>query len=77
MRQFDEAWGRRIRDSRKVVELIDHFGDRGLNTLAEVLTGEDVLALANGREFNRIMARIARRSPLRMAKLITSYITKR
>ncbi|HJX22962.1 MAG TPA: hypothetical protein VJ574_00940, partial [Candidatus Bathyarchaeia archaeon] len=76
VRQFDEAWGRRIRGSRKVVELIDRLGDRGLNTLAEVLTGDDVHALANGREFYRVMARIARRSPLKLAKLMTSYLAK-
>jgi flavin-dependent dehydrogenase len=77
VRQFEEAWGRQIRYSRKTLELVGRLGDGELNMLAQVLTGEDVRALSSGKEFYRVMARIVQRSPMTMAKLMTSYITKR
>jgi flavin-dependent dehydrogenase len=75
--RFDDVWGKRIRGSRKTIEMIERLGDKGLNTLAEVLKGEDVLALANGREYYRVIAHVAQRSPLKFAKLITHYVSGR
>ena len=74
--RFDERWGKRIRDSRKVIEMLDKFSDEDLNTLAEVLTSEDVLALANGHDVPRVIARIVKRAPMKIMKLLTSYVLK-
>ena len=71
---FDRYWGRRIRDSRRVVELLDRFGDDDLNLLAGVVTNEDVLNLANGTDVRRTLARIVARSPGKVVRLLSSYL---
>ena len=73
-RRFDAAWGRRIRDSRRIVEMLDRFSDSDLNTLAEVLTGEDVLALANGVDVARVLAGVVTRAPLKIVRLVAAYV---
>ena len=73
-RRFDAIWGKQIRDSRRVVEMLDRFGDDGLNRIAEVLTSKDVLALANGINITRVLAGAAMRSPLKFMRLVTSYL---
>jgi len=73
-RRFDAIWGKQIRDSRRVGEMLDRFGDDGLNRIAEVLTSKDVLALANGINITRVLAGAAMRSPLKFMRLVTSYL---
>ncbi|MCW3991578.1 MAG: NAD(P)/FAD-dependent oxidoreductase [Candidatus Bathyarchaeota archaeon] len=73
-RRFDVVWGKRIRDSRRVVEMLDRFSDDDLNTFAEVLTGEDVLALANGLEVPRVLTGVIKRAPLKIIRLVAAYI---
>jgi len=73
-KRFEAEWGKRIRDSRRVVEMLDRFSDEDLNLLAEVLTGEEIVALANGVEVSKVLARIIRRAPLKVARLITAYL---
>jgi digeranylgeranylglycerophospholipid reductase len=73
-RRFDEYWGKRIRDSRRVVEMLDKFSDENLNTLAKAVTHEDVLNLANGTAVARTVARIVARSPRGIVSLLTSYL---
>jgi digeranylgeranylglycerophospholipid reductase len=72
--RFDEYWGKRIKESRRVVEMLDRFSDEDLNTLAKVMTNEDVLNLANGVSVGRTLTRIVARSPIGIIKLISSYI---
>jgi len=72
--RFDKHWGRRIRDSRRVVEMLDRFSDDDLNTLGEVLTSEDVVALANGTDVSRVLARVVRRAPLKIIGLVAAYM---
>jgi digeranylgeranylglycerophospholipid reductase len=72
-RRFEAEWGKRIRDSRRVVEMLDRFSDEDLNLLAEVLTGEEIVALANGIEVSRVLTRIMRRAPLKVVRLIAAY----
>jgi digeranylgeranylglycerophospholipid reductase len=72
--RFDLFWGRRIRDSRRVVEMIDKFSDDDLDTLAETLTSEDVTSLANGIDVPRVLARIVSRAPLKIIKLMAAFM---
>ncbi|MBS7620265.1 NAD(P)/FAD-dependent oxidoreductase [Candidatus Bathyarchaeota archaeon] len=72
--KFQETWGKRIQDSRKVVEMLDKFDDEDLNLLAEVITSEDILALANGHDVARVVSRIVRRSPIKIMKLLAAYM---
>ena len=73
-RRFDAVWGKRIRDSGRVVEMLDKFSDEDLNTFAEVLTSEDALALANGKNVAGVLARVVRRAPLKIIKLVAAYM---
>jgi len=70
---FDVYWGRRIRDSRRMVEMLDRFGDDDLNLLAGVVNNEDVLNLANGTDVSRTLARVVARSPGKIVRLLASY----
>jgi len=73
-RLFDAVWGKRIRDSGRVVEMLDRFSDEDLNTFAEVLTSEDVFALANGKNVAGVLARVVRQAPLKIIKLVAAYM---
>ncbi|MEE8354540.1 MAG: NAD(P)/FAD-dependent oxidoreductase, partial [Candidatus Bathyarchaeia archaeon] len=73
-RRFDAVWGKQIRDSRRVVEMMDRFSDDGLNRITEVLTSKEVFALANGIDINRVLAGAAMRSPLKFMRLMASYL---
>ena len=72
--RFDSVWGERIRDSRKVVEMLDKFSDENLNILAKVVTNEDVLNLANGTSVTRTITRIMARSPKGIINLMSAYL---
>ena len=71
---FDKYWGKRIRESGKVLEMLDKFEDDDLNTLAEVITNDDVLALANGENVAAALAGIVKRSPGKLIQLIRAYL---
>lgn len=74
VRRFEACWGKRIRDSRKVIEMLDRFNDEDLNALAEVITNEDVLSLANGTDVPMTLARLIRRSPTKIIRLLAAYV---
>jgi digeranylgeranylglycerophospholipid reductase len=71
---FEKYWGKRIRDSRRVVEMLDKFNDDDLDALASIVTNEDVLNLANGNDVKKTLARIVKRSPVKIMKLIAAYL---
>jgi len=73
---FDSYWGEKIRDSRKVVEMLDKFSDKNLNTLAKVITNEDVLNLANGVSVTQTLTKIVARSPGGIIGLMSAYLKK-
>ncbi len=72
--RFDANWGKRIKESRRVLEMLDRFSDEDLNMLAEVITGEEIIALANGLDVTRVLTRIFKRSPIKLMRLMASYI---
>jgi len=73
-RRFEDYWGKRIRDSRRVLEMLDKFSDENLNTLAKVVAHEDVLNLANGTAVARTLTRIVARAPIGIMGLISAYL---
>jgi len=73
-RRFDVFWGRRIRDSGRIVRMLDRFSDEDLNTLAEVLTNEDVLNMANGTDIARTLAEVVSRAPVKIVRLVATYM---
>lgn len=52
--RFNAAYGERIVKSRKALTVLEKLSDDDLNKLAEVLTGADVLDLANGTNIERV-----------------------
>ncbi len=73
-RHFEEYWGKRIKDSRRILEMLDKFSDENLNTLAKVVTHEDVINLANGPAVARTLTRIVARAPIGIMGLISAYL---
>ena len=74
LKLFDEYWGRRIRDSRRVLEMLDRFTDEDLDLLAEVVTSQDILSLANGENVAATLAGLVRRSPGKILRLIRAAL---
>jgi len=72
--RFNASWGRPISDSRKMVEMFDRFEDRDLNTLARIITSEDILNLANGTNVGLTLARLVSRAPLGILRLMRAYL---
>lgn len=72
--EFDKYWDIRIRDSGKVLEMLTKFNDDDLNILAEIISNEDVLALANGLGVASTLAGLVKRSPLKLMSLIRAYL---
>jgi hypothetical protein len=54
--------------------MLDKFSDENLNTLAKVVTNEDVLNLANGTSMGRTLTRIVARSPRGIIGLMSAYL---
>jgi digeranylgeranylglycerophospholipid reductase len=72
--EFDKYWGKRIKESRRVLEMIDKFSDEDLDILAEIIRNEDVLALANGENVAATLTGIIKRSPRKLIRLIRAYL---
>ena len=73
-KQFHEYWGQRIKESGKVLDMLDKFSNDDLNNLAEVITNKDIMDLANGINVTGALARIVARSPLKIIGLIRAYL---
>jgi hypothetical protein len=57
-----------------MVEMFDRFEDRDLNTLARIITSEDILNLANGTNVGLTLARLVSRAPLGILRLMRAYL---
>jgi digeranylgeranylglycerophospholipid reductase len=72
--EFEKYWGKRIKESGRVLEMLDKFTDDDLNILGEVITDDDILALANGNNSTIALAGIVKRSPRKLIQLIRAYL---
>jgi digeranylgeranylglycerophospholipid reductase len=52
--RFNSYWGERIRKSLKALRVMEKLSDDDLNQLANILTGKDVIDLANGLNVERV-----------------------
>ncbi|RLF21211.1 MAG: hypothetical protein DRN15_00640 [Thermoprotei archaeon] len=70
--EYDEYWGRRIALSLKALRAIEKLSDEELDMLAEVLSGEDILDLANGLNLVRVATKLLRHPvfAVRLAKAL-------
>jgi digeranylgeranylglycerophospholipid reductase len=73
-KEFDKYWGKRIKESSKVVEMLDKFKDEDLNIMAEVINNDDIVALANGENVRATLTGIVKRSPRKLIQLIKAYL---
>lgn len=73
--QFGVEWGKRIKMSRKVVEMLDKLNDADSNALANVVDENDVLDLANGQNTSRVLGKLLRRAPAKIMKLALAYLS--
>lgn len=72
--RFDNKWGKRIKDSKRMVEMLDKFKDEDLNTLARILSSEDILNIANGTNVGRTLAKLVTRAPRGIIRLMQAYL---
>lgn len=56
--RYSEPWGSRISKSLKVLRVIETLPDDDLNTLGELLSGDDIIDLANGLDVKRVAAKL-------------------
>ncbi|MHC1601008.1 MAG: NAD(P)/FAD-dependent oxidoreductase [Candidatus Nezhaarchaeales archaeon] len=58
--RYEEPWGSRIKRSLKALKVIETLKDEELNMLADVLSGEDIVNLANGWDILKVAAKLMR-----------------
>ena len=63
-RLFEEAWGKNLRDSRRMLDLADKLTDDDMNRVADMIHQEDILDIVNGRNIISTTLKIALRDPL-------------
>ncbi|WP_455363954.1 NAD(P)/FAD-dependent oxidoreductase [[Eubacterium] cellulosolvens] len=56
--RFNRAYGDRIKKSLRAMRVFERLDDEYLNQLAEILTGEDVINLANGQNIERVAKKL-------------------
>jgi digeranylgeranylglycerophospholipid reductase len=61
-RRFNGKWGERIRNSRRARELLDRLREEDLNILPRVISGVDLVQLANRTAVKRTIAKVMTRS---------------
>ena len=72
--EFDKYWGRRITEARKVLLMLDKFSDDDLDVLAEVISHEDIMHMANGLNVASAMAGLVKKSPMKLMHLIRAFM---
>ncbi len=56
--RYNEYWGARIAKSLKVLDAVEKLSDDELNMLGEVLSGDDVVDLANGLDVGKVASKL-------------------
>ena len=72
--EFEKKWGKHIKESGRVMEMLDKFSDDDLNSLSEIVTKNDILAMANGVNAKVALAGIVKRSPRKLIHLMRAYL---
>ena len=74
VKEFDKYWGKSIKDSGKVLKMLDKFSDNDLNVIQEVITQQDIMNLTNGINVPSTLARLTARSPFKLINLIKTAL---
>lgn len=57
-KRYNEYWGSRIIRSLRVLKALEKLSDEDLNLLAGLITGDDVVDLANGLDVKRVASKL-------------------
>ena len=72
--EFDSYWGKRIIDARRVLLMLDKFTDDDLNVLADIISTDEIMHMANGLNVASTLAGIVKKSPMKLMQLIRAYL---
>lgn len=73
--KYNEYWGKRIKDSLRALHIIERLSDDELNELAEVLSPEDVVNLANGENVTAVALKLLKH-PLFSVKIAKALLAQ-
>lgn len=65
-REYAEYWGSRITKSLKVLRAIETMSDSDLNTLGAIISGDDIVDLANGLDVKRVVSKLVQHPVIAM-----------
>ena len=71
--KYNEYWGSRISNSLRALRAMEKLNDNDLNTLGELMNGEDVVDLANGLDMKRVASKLMRH-PIVALKIASKLI---
>ena len=71
---FEKAWGKNLKDSRRMLDLADKLTDDEMNKVADMIHQEDILDLVNGRKVIRTILGIALRDPLFSLRFLSKLL---
>ncbi len=63
---YGEYWGTRISRSLKVLRVLEKLSDDDLNLLGSIMSGDDIVDLANGLDVKRVVEKLSRHPVLAM-----------
>lgn len=73
-KEFDKYWGKRIIEAGKVLHMLDKFSDEDLDVLAEVISNDEIMHMANGLNVASTLAGLIKKSPRKLMQLIRAYL---
>jgi digeranylgeranylglycerophospholipid reductase len=73
-KEFDSYWGKRIIDARRVLLMLDKFSDDDLNVLADIISTDEIMHMANGLNVASTLAGLVKKSPMKLMQLIRAYL---
>ena len=71
--RYGEYWGPRIQKSLRVLRALDKLNDEELNLLSTLITGEDIVDLANGLDIKRVATKLMK-NPIVALKIASKFL---
>jgi digeranylgeranylglycerophospholipid reductase len=71
--KYGEYWGSRIQKSLRVLKALDKLNDEELNLFASMITGEDIVDLANGLDIKRVATKLMK-NPIVAMKIASKFL---
>jgi digeranylgeranylglycerophospholipid reductase len=71
--RYNEFWGSRIQKSLRVLKALDKLNDDDLNQFASLITGDDIIDLANGLDIRRVATKLIK-NPIVAMKIASKFL---